>query len=94
LALRLGSHSLVGEVTGSFPLLLLDDVFSELDPDRRSHLVRRIDALPQALVTTTTTDDLDPSLVAGASVWSIGPGVVRSVHGPHRRQAVDAAASA
>ena len=48
---------------GRPPLLLLDDVFSELDPDRRSHLVRRIAALPQAFVTTTTLDDLDPALL-------------------------------
>jgi DNA replication and repair protein RecF len=94
LALKLAELDVLAALDGRPPMLLLDDVFSELDPDRRSHLVRRIDALPQALVTTTTTDDLDPALVAGASVWSIEPGVVRSVHGPHRRQAVDAAASA
>jgi DNA replication and repair protein RecF len=94
LALKLAELDVLAALDGRPPVLLLDDVFSELDPDRRSHLVRRIDALPQALVTTTTTDDLDPSLVAGASVWSIAPGMVSSVRGPHRRWAVDAAASA
>ncbi|MEX2659263.1 MAG: DNA replication/repair protein RecF, partial [Acidimicrobiales bacterium] len=34
LALRLATHAVVTEVTGSSPVLLLDDVFSELDPDR------------------------------------------------------------
>jgi recombinational DNA repair ATPase RecF len=53
------------------PLLLLDDVFSELDPARRSHLVRRIAALPQAFVTTTTLDDLDPALRAIATPWQV-----------------------
>ena len=56
---------------GRPPLLLLDDVFSELDPDRRSHLVRRIAALPQAFVTTTTLDDLDPGLRAIAHHWEV-----------------------
>ena len=56
---------------GQPPLLLLDDVFSELDPDRRAHLVRRIGALPQAFVTTTTTDDLDPALVAASTAWRV-----------------------
>ena len=56
---------------GRPPLLLLDDVFSELDPDRRSHLVRRIAALPQAFVTTTTLDDLDPELRAIATAWEV-----------------------
>jgi DNA replication and repair protein RecF len=53
------------------PLLLLDDVFSELDPDRRGHLVRRIASLPQAFVTTTTPDDLDPSLVDASAGWQV-----------------------
>jgi DNA replication and repair protein RecF len=59
---------------GESPLLLLDDVFSELDPSRRAHLVRRIGELPQAFVTTTTTDDLDPQLVAAATVWNVTSG--------------------
>ena len=34
LALRLAAHRVVTEATGTPPILLLDDVFSELDPDR------------------------------------------------------------
>ena len=34
LALRLGAHRLVAERTGSTPVLVLDDVLSELDPGR------------------------------------------------------------
>jgi DNA replication and repair protein RecF len=60
-------------------VLLLDDVFSELDPDRRAHLVRRIRSLPQAFVTTTTLDDLDPALVAEATAWRVTPGSVTPV---------------
>ena len=59
---------------GRPPLLLLDDVFSELDPERRAHLVRRIGALPQAFVTTTTLADLDPALVAASTAWHVEPG--------------------
>jgi DNA replication and repair protein RecF len=82
LALKLAELDVLTALDEGPPLLLLDDVFSELDPDRRSHLVRRIEALPQAIVTTTTTDDLDPALVAHASVWSVEPGAVRSVRPP------------
>ena len=66
LAFKLAQLDLHNEVTRRAPLLLLDDVFSELDPERRAHLVRRIGELPQAFVTTTTTDDLDPALVRAA----------------------------
>ena len=73
---------------GRPPLLLLDDVFSELDPERRSHLVRRIAALPQAFVTTTTLDDLDPALRAIATGLG-GPGRRRTgpASCPRRRPA-------
>jgi DNA replication and repair protein RecF len=74
LAYKLAQLDLLTATHGQPPLLLLDDVFSELDPDRRAHLVRRIGALPQAFVTTTTTDDLDPALVAASTVWEVSPG--------------------
>ncbi len=71
LAFKIAELDLLTELDGRPPLLLLDDVFSELDPDRRAHLVRRIAALPQAFVTTTTLDDLDPALVAVAKAWKV-----------------------
>ena len=71
LAFKLAELDLLTEQDGHPPLLLLDDVFSELDPDRRAHLVRRIAELPQAFVTTTTADDLDPELVAAATSWTV-----------------------
>jgi DNA replication and repair protein RecF len=77
LSLKLAELDLLTDATtGEAPLLLLDDVFSELDPDRRSHLVRRIRGLPQAIVTTTTLDDLDPRLVAESTTWRVSDGVV------------------
>lgn len=74
LALKLAELDLVTEHDGRPPLLLLDDVFSELDPARRAHLVRRIAELPQAFVTTTTLDDLDRALRAIATPWEVRPG--------------------
>ncbi len=74
LALKLAELDLLTSADGPAPLLLLDDVFSELDPERRAHLVRRIAELPQAFVTTTTLDDLDPALRAIATSWEVRPG--------------------
>ena len=52
LALRLGAHELVTEHARSAPILLLDDVFSELDPDRSVALLRALPPGGQALLTT------------------------------------------
>ena len=74
LAFKLSELDLLTELDGRPPLLLLDDVFSELDPDRRAHLVRRIAGLPQAFVTTTTLADLDPALRAVARSFEVVAG--------------------
>jgi DNA replication and repair protein RecF len=51
LSLRLASHAAVEEATGEPPLLLLDDVFSELDMDRAEALAN---LLPKAQTFITT----------------------------------------
>jgi DNA replication and repair protein RecF len=54
LALLLGEAELLEERRGTRPLLLLDDVLSELDPDRRRVLAERLRAGGQALVTSAS----------------------------------------
>ncbi len=71
LAFKLAELDLLTALDGHPPLLLLDDVFSELDPERRAHLVRRIAELPQAFVTTTTLEDLDPGLRSVGTAWAV-----------------------
>ncbi len=51
LALRLAGHRLIAVIVGSDPVLLLDDVFSELDPERSAALVVHLPAT-QTLLTT------------------------------------------
>ena len=51
LALRLAAHRVVGEAVGAAPVLLLDDVFSELDPERSEALLTHLPP-GQALLTT------------------------------------------
>jgi DNA replication and repair protein RecF len=53
LALRLGVHALVRARTPLVPTLLLDDVFSELDPARSRALVAELPA-GQSILTTAT----------------------------------------
>ena len=74
LALRLAQHHLVGAVTGNAPLLLLDDVFSELDPRRTAALVRHLPA-GQAVITSAT--DAVPELSLDA-VFDVAPGRIAS----------------
>jgi DNA replication and repair protein RecF len=58
LALLLGEAELLEERRGARPLLLLDDVLSELDPERRRILSDRLRAAGQALVTSASRNAL------------------------------------
>ncbi len=71
LALRLGAARLLERHHGAPPVLLLDDIFGELDLDRRSALLDALPAGAQKLVTTTHLDWLPAGL--GACVLSLGP---------------------
>lgn len=71
LSLRLASHRAIEGAVGEPPLLLLDDVFSELDLDRANALA---EALPDAQTLITTARDEEVP-VRGRR-WQIGPGVV------------------
>jgi DNA replication and repair protein RecF len=53
LALLLAEREAIGAARGATPLLLLDDVMSELDADRRRRLVELVTAGGQCIVTTT-----------------------------------------
>ncbi len=57
LSLRLAAHHVITDVTGSAPVLLLDDVFSELDPDRSDALLAN---LPPGQTLLTSASGLPP----------------------------------
>jgi DNA replication and repair protein RecF len=59
LALRLAGHHVTAELTGATPVLLLDDVFSELDAARADALVRE---LPPGQTLLTTASAVPPGV--------------------------------
>jgi DNA replication and repair protein RecF len=73
-ALVLAEASVVHELRSDPPLLLLDDVLSELDAGRRSALVRAIPAGCQALVTATSVAALPPGAGEPAAVVDVAGG--------------------
>jgi DNA replication and repair protein RecF len=80
LALLLGEAELLEERRGVRPLLLLDDVLSELDPERRRILGERLQAGGQALVTSASRDALpgEPSQTLEVSQAGDGTSAVQA----------------
>ena len=74
LALLLAEAALIAERREEAPLLLLDDVLSELDPTRRRVLVDQLTGRGQTLITSTTADALPGT---PAQLLEVTPGEVR-----------------
>ena len=75
LSLKLAQLEMAARETGEAPILMLDDVMSELDPQRRRQLIERIDRV-QTFVTCTDLSDL-----AGArqgTVYHVENGTLRA----------------
>lgn len=64
LALRLASFTLLRDDDGDDPVLILDDVFAELDEGRREQLAELVGDAEQVLVTAAVADDV-PAALAG-----------------------------
>ncbi|MCL2736505.1 MAG: DNA replication/repair protein RecF [Propionibacteriaceae bacterium] len=73
LALRLGSVDVLRD-DGIEPILILDDVFAELDEHRRARVVATMDMVEQSLVTVAVRRDL-PDTLRG-SLFDVGRGTV------------------
>ncbi|MCZ7459225.1 DNA replication/repair protein RecF [Streptomyces sp. WMMC940] len=76
LALRLASYDLL-RAEGNEPVLVLDDVFAELDARRRERLAELVAPGEQVLVTAAVDDDV-PGVLAGAR-YRVADGVVERV---------------
>ncbi len=81
LAAKLAEVLVMRQRTGSAPLLLLDDVMSELDANRRSTLLRALADVPQAIVTTTDWEDFTPEFRARSRTLHVAKGTVTAAQG-------------
>jgi DNA replication and repair protein RecF len=82
LALLLAERAALEEERGAPPLLLLDDVMSELDADRRERLVGRIGSAGQSVITTTDLAHVPGAAGAGVVRLRVAPGAVTADERP------------
>jgi DNA replication and repair protein RecF len=73
LAMKLAELSLMREATGENPILLLDDLMSELDESRKRAFLESLDPAIQTFI-TATEKELVLSLVAPARVYRVEDG--------------------
>jgi len=76
LSLKLAEIEYIYQKKGVYPILLLDDVLSELDDRRKNDLFEAIQGKVQTFVTTTNLDGVQPELVQKAMVYHIHQGTI------------------
>jgi DNA replication and repair protein RecF len=78
LALLFAERDVLIEARRTAPLMLLDDVMSELDLERRARLIELVRAAGQAIVTTTDPEHVPGSAESGVALTAVERGAVAS----------------
>lgn len=78
LALKLAQLELFNDETGEYPVLLLDDVFSELDEFRQQKLVEKLKK-HQTIITCTHLEGIISSYLDGAKIYKVEKGKIAVV---------------
>ncbi|KEF38012.1 DNA replication and repair protein RecF [Schinkia azotoformans MEV2011] len=78
LSIKLAEIELIKSEVGEYPILLLDDVLSELDDYRQSHLLNTIQGKVQTFVTTTSAEGIDHETLKKAAKFYVTAGGVEN----------------
>ncbi len=76
LALRLAEAEYLAEMRGDDPIILLDDVFSEMDDGRRERVLQKVARYRQTLITTTDVGPVRAALGDSAAYFRVADGTV------------------
>ena len=77
-SLKLAEAALIERRTGERPVLLLDDVLSELDGERRAALLQEVGGGGQVIITSVEAGPFPPELIAEAMVWTVEAGRIQA----------------
>ena len=74
LALKLSEIDVFYHVCGEYPVVLLDDLFSELDLVKRNKIIKFLNRNIQTIVTTTDLKNIDKRFIKNANIFMIDDG--------------------
>lgn len=76
LTLKFAEVEWMRQRTGEWPVLLLDEIMAELDPQRRKDLLAVVGQVEQAFLTATDLDMFNSNFVENHEVWQVEQGIV------------------
>ena len=71
IALKISEIYLFKEDKGEYPVLLLDDIFSEIDTKKRNKIIKYLEGDIQSIITTTDINDIDEELLVNSQVYVV-----------------------
>ena len=71
ISFKIAEIYLFKEILGDYPILLLDDVFSEIDTKKRNKIVKYLKEDIQTIITTTDINDISNDLLEKSSIYSV-----------------------
>lgn len=76
LCLKISELDIFKESKGEYPVLLLDDVFSELDIGKRNKIVSLLNKELQVFITSTDVNNIDKTIIKNSKVYNINEGAI------------------
>ena len=76
IAFKLAEIKNIEQVLNKKPILILDDLFSELDKEKINNILKLIDNDMQTFITTTDIDNIDPKLLSKSKIFKCNYGKI------------------
>ena len=77
IAYKIAELLIFKDIKKEYPVLLLDDVFSEIDIKRRNNIIKYLKSDMQVIITTTDIEDIDINIENSARIYKIKNGIIK-----------------
>ncbi len=78
LAMKMAEVQWMKSKTGEWPVLLLDEILSELDPQRRADLLKVVEESEQCLLTSADLNMFEGDFISRQQVWTMDMGMIKT----------------
>jgi len=78
LSIKFAELEIFKDMTGEYPILLLDDIFSELDVYKKNSILKYLNKEIQVFITTTDINDINKEILNNARIFNISNGNIIS----------------
>ena len=76
ISFKLAEISVINEIKGYYPILILDDLFSELDKEKVTNLLGMLDRNVQTFMTTTDLKNISKKVIKDAKKFKVNDGIL------------------